>query len=84
MSEVWSAVDGGHLLLKHTEEGDPDKKGVKSVYHLVLHAETHQPASHVLSMKQIYGSKKQNTLIKWIYFKYWSQTGIFHGICDVL
>ena len=40
--------------------------------------------SYILFMKQIYGSKKQNKLIKWIYFKYWSQISSFLCICDFL
>lgn len=44
LSDMWvmSAIDGGHLLLKHTGEEDRNEKNAKSTYHLILLAETHQ------------------------------------------
>lgn len=34
-----SAVGGGHLSLRHTEERDHNDKNAKSMSHLILHAE---------------------------------------------
>lgn len=42
LTDMWvtSAAGGGHVLLGRTAEGDRNDENAKSMYHLILHAES--------------------------------------------